>query len=185
MDKNIKILIVDDEPDIRDFLGYNLRKEGYQTFEAGDGEESLEIALREIPNLIILDIMMPGMDGIEACRRIRQESTLDQCMVLFLTARDEDFTQIAGFDVGADDYINKPIKPRVFVSRVKALLRRLNTSKDTGKRVIGDLEIDKETFELKVLGEAVRLPKKEFELLYLLSSKPGKVFHYGEVCPWL
>ena len=178
-----KILIVDDEPDILDFLGYNLRKEGYETFSATNGKEAIDLARKEKPDLIILDIMMPEMDGMETCRQLRQMPDFQNTIIVFLTARDEDYSQIAGFESGADDYITKPIKPKVFVSRVKGLLRRAlsDSPKPTEKRIIGQLEIDRETYSAKMGGKEITLPRKEFELLYFLTSKPGKVFTRPEI----
>ena len=174
-----KILLVDDEPDILEFLSYNLKKEGYNVFTAGNGKEAISIAKKENPHLIILDVMMPDMDGIETCREIREIPGLKDVMIAFLTARNEDYSQIAGFDVGADDYINKPIKPRVLISRIKALLRRgsnSDTNKSTNKVDMGGIIIDRERYVIVQDGKEISLPKKEFELLALLASKPGKVF---------
>jgi two-component system, OmpR family, alkaline phosphatase synthesis response regulator PhoP len=174
---NLKILLVDDEADILEFLGYNLKKEGYTVFTASNGRDAVEIARKEQPNLIILDVMMPDMDGIETCREIRELPGLQDTLVAFLSARSEDYTQIAGFEVGADDYITKPIKPRVFISRVKALLRRLHSSADPSLNMeFGDVRIDKEKHAVFKGDVEIALPKKEFRLLSLLSSKPGKVF---------
>jgi two-component system alkaline phosphatase synthesis response regulator PhoP len=173
----IKILLVDDEPDIVEFLGYNLKKEGYSILTANNGKDAIEIAKRELPQLIVLDVMMPDMDGIETCREIREQKNLQDVLIAFLTARSEDYTQIAGFEVGADDYITKPIKPRVFISRIKALLRRLNTaSGNESKFEFGDVRIDKEKHAVFKGEVEIALPKKEFRLFALLSSKPGKVF---------
>lgn len=173
-----KILLVDDEPDILDFLSYNLKKEGYTVFTANNGVEAIEKAKKELPHLIVLDIMMPEMDGIETCRQIREISALDNSVITFLTARNEEYTQISGFDVGADDFITKPIKPRVFLSRVKALLRRYKSDKPVASVIVdlGDIKIDNEKHMVYKNGVAIELPKKEFNLLSLLSSKPGKVF---------
>lgn len=174
-----KILLVDDEPDILEFLSYNLKKEGYNVFTANNGKEAVTVAKKESPHLIILDVMMPDMDGIETCREIRDLSGLKDVMIAFLTARSEDYSQIAGFDVGADDYINKPIKPRVLISRIKALLRRgsnSDSSKSTDKVDMGGIKIDRERYLIIQDGKEINLPKKEFELLALLASKPGKVF---------
>ena len=176
-----KILLVDDEPDILEFMVYNLKREGYQTFTAKNGQEAVDIAKAEHPNLIILDIMMPVMDGIEACRIIRSEPELNHTLIAFLTARNEDYSQIAGFDVGADDYINKPIKPRVLISRIKALLRRVNGSSQDDTVKIGTLEIDREKYRVSSMGQELTFPRKEFELLSLLISKPGKVFTREEI----
>ncbi|MBN8701777.1 MAG: response regulator transcription factor [Bacteroidetes bacterium] len=175
-----KILLVDDEPDILEFLTYNLKKEGYEVFSAGNGREAVSIAKKTNPHLIILDVMMPDMDGMETCRELRQIDSLKNTLIAFLTARSEDYSQIAGFEVGADDYINKPIKPRVLVSRIKALLRRYSTSEkqiDEIKNVdLDGLVIDRERYVIIKDGVEITLPKKEFELLALLTSKPGKVF---------
>jgi two-component system alkaline phosphatase synthesis response regulator PhoP len=174
-----KILLVDDEPDILEFLSYNLKKEGYNVFTACNGKEAVTVAKKENPQLIILDVMMPDMDGIETCREIREIPGLKDVMIAFLTARSEDYSQIAGFDVGADDYINKPIKPRVLISRIKALLRRganSDSNKSTDKVDMGGIKIDRERYVVVQDGKEINLPKKEFELLALLASKPGKVF---------
>ncbi|MBK9285250.1 MAG: response regulator transcription factor [Sphingobacteriaceae bacterium] len=172
-----KILLVDDEQDIIEFLSYNLKKEGYQILTAGNGKDAIKIAASEIPHLIILDVMMPDLDGIETCREIREQKGLKDVLIAFLTARSEDYTQIAGFEVGADDYITKPIKPRVFISRVKALLRRLQSSEPKeAKLEFGEIRIDKEKHLVYKGKEEINLPKKEFRLFELLSSKPGKVF---------
>lgn len=181
-----KILLVDDEPDILEFMEYNLRKEDFTVFKANNGKEALEMAQRELPDLIILDIMMPEMDGIEACRHIREHPSLKNVMIAFLTARNEDYSQIAGFDVGADDYITKPIKPRVLISRINALLRRANktveeTSSESSVIKVADIRIDRERYLVEKAGVVIELPRKEFELLYLLASKPGKVFTRDEI----
>ncbi len=174
---NYKILLVDDEQDILDFVSYNLKKEGFQVFSALNGKDAINIARKETPQLIILDVMMPEMDGIETCREIRDIPNLKDVMVAFLTARNEDYSQIAGFEVGADDYITKPIKPRVLSSRIKALLRRYNTDSSTGSHVdLGGIKIDREKYLVYKEGSEISLPKKEFKLLSLLASKPGKVF---------
>ncbi|MFL5765823.1 MAG: response regulator transcription factor [Bacteroidia bacterium] len=173
-----KILLVDDEPDILEFLSYNLKKEGYNVFTANNGKEAITVAKKENPQLIMLDVMMPDMDGIETCREIREIPGLKDVMIAFLTARSEDYSQIAGFDVGADDYINKPIKPRVLISRIKALLRRGSSSDSskTDKVDMGGIRIDRERYLIVKDDTEINLPKKEFELLALLASKPGKVF---------
>ena len=179
MENEAKILLVDDEPDILEFMEYNLRKEGYRVFTGKNGKEAIETARKEKPNLIILDIMMPVMDGIEACRHLREIPDLKDTIITFLTARNEEYSQIAGFDVGADDYITKPIKPRILISRVKALLRRTNgatESNGTPVLVIGELKIDRERYLVYKGDVSITLPRKEFELLSLLTSKPGKVF---------
>ncbi len=173
-----KILIVDDEPDIRELIEYNLKKEGYQVFTASNGQEAVTEAKRVFPDLIILDIMMPKMDGIEACRILRTMNEFKNTFMVFLTARSEEYSEIAGFNVGADDYIAKPIKARALISRINAILRR-NTHAETeldNKLEIGDLVIDREAFLVFRKGEKIVLAKKEFELLYLLASRPGKVY---------
>ena len=172
-----KILLVDDEPDILEFLAYNLNKEGFRVLQAENGKDAIALAKKEVPHLIVLDVMMPDMDGIETCRELREQAVLKDVLIAFLTARGEDYTQIAGFEVGADDYITKPIKPRVFVSRIKALLRRLNTQIPEELNLqFGDIRIDKEKHLVYKNSEEIVLPKKEFNLFVLLSSKPGKVF---------
>lgn len=180
---NYKILLVDDEPDILEFLSYNLKKEGYSTFTAGTGRQALEVARKNFPHLIILDVMMPDLDGIETCRELRAIDGLKDVLIAFLTARGEDYSQIAGFDAGADDYITKPIKPRVFVSRIKALLRRISEASEekTGFMELGDLKIDRERYLVHYKNLELQVPKKEFELLSLLASKPGKVFTRDEI----
>ena len=173
-----KILIVDDEPDILELIEYNLKKEGYQVFTATNGQEAVNEAKKALPDLIILDIMMPKMDGIEACRIMRTLPEFKNTFMVFLTARSEEYSEIAGFNVGADDYIAKPIKPRALVSRINAILRRNSASEEVmeNKLSIGDLVIDREAYLVFQGGEKVVLAKKEFELLYLLASKPGKVY---------
>jgi two-component system alkaline phosphatase synthesis response regulator PhoP len=173
-----KILIVDDEPDILELVEYNLKKEGYQVYTASNGQDGITVARKVNPDLIILDIMMPKMDGIEACRLMRAIPEFKNTFMVFLTARSEEYSEIAGFNVGADDYIAKPIKPRALVSRINAILRR-NVSSDEvseNKVEIGDLVIDREAYLVFQSGNKVVLAKKEFELLYLLASKPGKVY---------
>ena len=171
-----KILIVDDEQDIVELLKYNLEKEGYKCYTASNGEEGVAKAKDKKPDLILLDIMMPKVDGIEACRQIRADDDLSEVFIAFLTARGEEYSEIAGFDVGADDYITKPIKPRVLISRIKALLSRNKEDINKESIEIGDLLIDRNTFDVTLRGVRMTLPKKEFELLYLLASKPDKVF---------
>ncbi|OFY93655.1 MAG: DNA-binding response regulator [Bacteroidetes bacterium RIFCSPLOWO2_12_FULL_31_6] len=174
---NEKILLVDDEQDIIEFLGYNLTKEGYDVATTTNGKEAIEIAKKIKPDLIILDVMMPEIDGIETCQEIRQIEELKKTLIIFLSARGEDYSQVAGFDAGADDYITKPIKPRLLVSRVKAILRRKH---GLGEVIVnnqqGDIKIDREKYLVYKEGHEYSLPKKEFELLALLISKPGKVF---------
>ena len=180
--KDIKILLVDDEPDILEIVGYNLSAEGYQVITADNGVKGVEKAKKHNPHLIILDVMMPEMDGIEACERIRQDASLNNTIITFLTARGEDYSQVAGFDAGADDYITKPIKPKVLVSKVKALLRRLKDAEATTDNIkIGDLVINREEYKIIKKGKEIILPRKEFELLSLLATKPGKVFKREEI----
>jgi len=178
--KDIKILLVDDEPDILEIVSYNLSAEGYQVYTASNGVERVAKAKKKQPHLIILDVMMPEMDGIEACEKIRATSGLENTIVAFLTARGEDYSQVAGFDAGADDYITKPIKPKVLVSKVKALLRRFNEGAVTAEAEditsVGDLIINREEYKIVHKGIEMVLPRKEFELLALLASKPNKVF---------
>jgi len=176
--KDIKILMVDDEPDILEIIGYNLSAEGYEVFTAKNGVEGVAKAKKKNPHLIIMDVMMPEMDGIEACEVIRSTPGLDNTIITFLTARGEDYSQMAGFDAGADDYITKPIKPKVLVSKVKALLRRLKDEKKEVEDIVkvGDIVINREEYKIVNAGEEMVLPRKEFELLSLLTSKPNKVF---------
>jgi two-component system alkaline phosphatase synthesis response regulator PhoP len=181
---NIKILLVDDEPDILEIVGYNLSTEGYQVITANNGLEGVRKAEKERPQLIILDVMMPEMDGIEACEKIRQLPELKDVVITFLTARGEDYSQVAGFDAGADDYITKPIKPKVLMSRVKALLRRYKESHDSVFEdvvKIGNLTIDRDAYKIMLKDQEISLPRKEFELLSLLASKPGKVFKRDDI----
>jgi two-component system alkaline phosphatase synthesis response regulator PhoP len=181
--KDIKILLVDDEPDILEIVGYNLTAEGYQVSTARNGAEGVEKAKKEKPHLIILDVMMPQMDGIEACEQIRKVPELENTIITFLTARGEDYSQVAGFDAGADDYITKPIKPKVLVSKVKALLRRVKEGKDyqTNINNVGDIVINRDEYKIVQRGKEIILPRKEFELLSLLASRPGKVFKREEI----
>lgn len=172
---DVKILLVDDEPDILEIVGYNLRNEGYQVFTATNGIEAVKSAKKNIPQLILLDIMMPEMDGIEACEKIRKIKSLDNVIISFLTARGEDYSQVAGFEAGADDYITKPIKPKVLVSKIKSLLRRLKAETETSFK-IGDIVIDREEYVVYKAGKRINLPRKEFELFSLLTSRSGKVF---------
>ena len=185
MIKDIKILIVDDEEDILEFLEYNLDKAGYTVFKASDGLQAIEMAKKVIPHLIVMDIMMPNMDGIEACEQIRKVPGLAHTLICFLTARNESFTQISALDGGGDDFITKPIKPNVFISRIKAILRRhkdLISSDDSQLlQSFGKLNINHETFSVSLEGREIPLAKKEFELLALLATKPGKVFKRDEI----
>lgn len=176
--KDIRILLVDDEPDILEILSYNLSSEGYEVFTAKNGVEGVAKAKKKQPHLIILDVMMPEMDGIEACEIIRNTAGLEDTIITFLTARSEDYSQVAGFDAGADDYITKPIKPKVLVSKVKALLRRLKEDTAEAEDIVkvGNIIINREEYKIINNGEELTLPRKEFELLALLTSKPNKVF---------
>jgi len=180
--EDIKILLVDDEPDILEIVGYNLKNEGYKIYTAKNGAEAVEVSKKVIPHLIILDIMMPIMDGIEACEKIRKTKGLEQVLVTFFTARGEDYSQVAGFNVGADDYITKPIKPKVLVSKIKGLLRRVNKGPVQSESVtVGDIIIDRDAYLVIKNGEKLTLPRKEFELFSLLASKPGKVFKRDDI----
>ena len=175
--KDIKILLVDDEPDILEIVGYNLSSEGYQVITAENGLIGVEKAIKHKPQLIILDVMMPEMDGIEACEKLRAIPELSETVITFLTARGEDYSQVAGFDAGADDYITKPIKPKLLLSKVKALLRRFKTPEPIEQILkLGNVIINREEYKVIVGKEEMVLPRKEFELLSLLASKPGKVF---------
>ena len=186
-ENNFKILLVDDEIDILEFISYNLEKEGYKVFTAQNGADAIELAEKKQPHLIILDVMMPEMDGIAACEEIRKIPSLNNTIIAFLTARGEDYSQIAGFEAGADDYITKPVRPKVLISRVKALLKRTGESgpvlqaKDSNTMTIGNLLIDKERYLIRIGDDEMILPRKEFELLSLLVSKPGKVFTREEI----
>ncbi len=180
-----KILIVDDEPDILEFINYNLKREGFNVYQASNGREAIETAKQESPDLILLDIMLPEMDGIETCEEIRKIPSLYHTTIAFLTARGEDYSQIAGFEAGGDDYITKPIKPKVLISRIKALLKRRHAPapdhKEKKGNISGDIYMDRERFIVVKKGKELDLPKKEFELLNLLISKPGKVFTREEI----
>lgn len=176
--KEIKILLVDDEPDILEIVSYNLSAEGYDVYTAKNGADGVAKAKKKQPHLVILDVMMPEMDGIEACELMRKAPGLEDTIITFLTARGEDYSQVAGFDAGADDYITKPIKPKVLVSKVNALLRRIKND-DKGQEDItkvGDIVINREEYKIVQRGKEIILPRKEFELLALLTSKPSKVF---------
>jgi two-component system alkaline phosphatase synthesis response regulator PhoP len=181
--EEIRILLVDDEDDVLEFLSYNIRKEGYQVHTANNGIKGLQKAIEIIPHLIILDVMMPEMDGIETCREIKQIPQLENTIIVFLTARGEDYSQIAGFDAGADDYVTKPVKPRLLVSRIKALLRRHRSETEQPESPVdlGGIVIDRERYVVIIEGKEISLPKKEFELLQLLASKPNKVFTRDEI----
>ena len=175
--EEIKILLVDDEPDILEIISFNLEKLGYQVTTASNGLEALKQAKKTLPHLIILDVMMPELDGIETCERLRQDEQFQETIIMFLTARGEDYSYVAAFDAGADDYVTKPIKPKVLLSKVKGLLRRLK-KKETVKELLkfDNLLIDQEEYKVTLNERELSMPRKEFELLYLLASKPGKVF---------
>ena len=180
--KGHTILLVDDETDILDFLSYNIRKEGYKVFTATNGEDGVKLAQQLSPSLIILDVMMPKMDGIEACQIIRKDLNISQPIIAFLTSRAEDYAQIAGFEAGADDYISKPVRPRLLMAKIESLLKRLNNKgTDTEKLVQPSLLIDREKFMVVCDGKSLILPKKEFELLELLASRPGKVYNREQI----
>jgi len=185
MNNGQKILLVDDEEDILEFISYNLKKEGYVVCTANNGKDAIKMAKVELPDLVVLDVMMPEMDGMETCRQMRNIPEIKNVLIAFLTARGEDFSQIAGFESGADDYINKPVKPRVLISRIKALLRRGNIGKATDNSIgiseAGGIRIDRERFLIIQNEKEFFLPKKEFELLELLTTKPGKVFTREEI----
>lgn len=184
MEQRIKILLVDDEKDIVEFLAYNLSKENYDVFKAYDGQQALTLAQQHKPHLIILDIMMPGMDGIEVCAELRKIPEVKEAIIVFLTARNEDYTQVAALETGADDFIAKPIKPRVFITKIKSLLRRLKPdTSDEGNQMIevANLKIDPVAYVVYKEDEKLVLPRKEFELLRLLASQPNKVFTREEI----
>ena len=184
MKTNNRILLVDDEKDILEFLSYNLVKEGFEVSTCQDGQAALNLLDTFKPNLIVLDVMMPGMDGIETCETIRSNKEYDNILITFLTARSEDYSQVAGLEAGADGYIHKPIKPKVLVSRVKSLLRRKGAVIETSPLdviEIVDLKIDRERYQVTLDDEPLSLPRKEFEILYLLASKPGKVFNREQI----
>ena len=177
-----KILIVDDDPDIIEILTYNLSNEGYNVKSAVNGVEALKKAKKFIPDIILLDVMMPEMDGIEACANLREIESLSKSMIIFLSARGEDFTQIAAFDAGADDYINKPVKPKILLKKISSISRRIfSETNNTSKIIVGSLIIDRESYSVTLEKDEIALPRKEFELLYLLASKPGKVLTRDEI----
>jgi two-component system alkaline phosphatase synthesis response regulator PhoP len=182
-----RILVVDDEDDILEFVGYNLKKEGYKVFTAANGKSAISIAKEVLPHLILLDVMMPQMDGIETCEQIRNLPGTQNTIIAFLTARSEDYSQVAGFEAGGDDYITKPVRPKVLLSRIKALLKRygsysdLDSIPDDSVLKFGDLQIDKERHQVIFKGSEIDLPKKEFKLLLLLTSRPSRVFTRDEI----
>jgi two-component system alkaline phosphatase synthesis response regulator PhoP len=172
-----KVLVVDDEEPILELLKYNLEKNGYEVKTAQDGAKAVDIAKKFIPDLVLLDIMMPKMDGVETCRQLRDLPELQKMFVVFLTARSEEYSEVAAFDIGADDYITKPIKPRALMSRISALFRRDSKKSSPSNTItIGDLTIDRTSYTISVKGKEINLPKKEFELLYFLAQNPNKVF---------
>ncbi|MBD3636115.1 MAG: response regulator transcription factor [Crocinitomicaceae bacterium] len=184
-----KILIIDDEVDIRVLLRYNLEKEGYQVIEAEDGKSGIEVAIKEHPDLILLDVMMPGMDGVETCEKLREKRVLEDSIVCMLTARGEDYSQLAGFNAGADDYITKPVKPKILLSKIAAMLRRHGKLKNHDKQAVGNeespstsnIEINLDSYTVFKNGEELSLPRKEFELLALLMENAGKVCKRDEI----
>ena len=180
--KGHTLLLIDDEPDIIDFLTYNLKKEGYKVFSASNGEEGVKMVQQIHPSLILLDVMMPKMDGIETCQIIRKDLNITQPIIAFLTSRAEDYSQIAGFEAGADDYISKRVRPRLLISKVESLLRRLDRPvNDSNDQIESKLKIDREKFKVEMNGISLLLPKKEFELLELLASRPGKVYTRDQI----
>jgi two-component system alkaline phosphatase synthesis response regulator PhoP len=180
--KGHTLLLIDDEPDIIEFLTYNLKKEGYKVFSASNGEEGVKMVQQIHPSLILLDVMMPKMDGIETCQIIRKDLNITQPIIAFLTSRAEDYSQIAGFEAGADDYISKPVRPRLLISKVESLLRRLDRPvNDLSAHTESKLKIDREKFKVEMNGLTLLLPKKEFELLELLASRPGKVYTRDQI----
>lgn len=178
---DFKILLVDDEQDVLEFMKYNLEKEGFWVYTATNGSDGIQLAKKIKPDLIVLDLMMPVKDGITTCKELRSMEEFKHTLITFLTARDEDYSQIAGFESGADDYITKPIKPKVFISRINALFRRLEEKAAPKNIKIGNIEIDKEKYIVIKNGKEINLPRKEFELLGLLVSKPGRVFKREEI----
>jgi two-component system, OmpR family, alkaline phosphatase synthesis response regulator PhoP len=181
-EKTFRVLVADDEPDILEFLSYNLEREGFLVTTAENGREAIDKAKKENPDIILLDVMMPEVDGMEACRTLRELPQFEHTIIAFLTARTEDYSQIAGFETGADDYISKPIKPRVLASRLKALLRRYESKEAKPTNIkVGEIEIDRERYIIIQSGREMAVPRKEFELLFLLASKPGKVFKREEI----
>jgi len=181
MNTQTKILVVDDDPDILEFLSYNLKKEGYDVAEALNGKIALQVAEKFKPELILLDVMMPEMDGIQTCQELRKNNMFKDVFIVFLTARIEEYSEIAGFTAGADDYITKPIKPGSLLSRIKAILKRKHTPAGQDTITLGDLLIDKTSYEVTYKGQKIHFARKEFELLYMLASSPGKVFSRDKI----
>ncbi len=180
--EDIKILLVDDEPDIIEIIRFNLSQEGYQILSASDGFEALKVAEKHLPHLIIMDVMMPNMDGIEACEQLRKDPRFVETIIMFLTARGEEYSYVAAFEAGADDYVTKPIKPKVLTSKVKGLLRRFKKNQKSENRLLFDgLVVDREAYKVILNDQEMSLPRKEFELFYLLASKPDKVFGRDEI----
>ena len=180
--KRRSVLIVDDEKDIVDFLKYNIEKEDYRVYTAENGEKAVEMNRKVMPSMILMEVMMPQMDGIEACRVIRNDPLIHQPIIVFLTSRSEDYSQIAAFDAGGDDYISKPIRPRLLIKRIEAIFRRVNKTEEPNRKSLnGDLSIDRDKFIVSIKGDEMYIPKKEFELLELLMSKPGKVFKRDQI----
>ncbi len=179
---NTKILIVDDEKDIIEFLKYNFEKEGFKVYTARNGKDGKELAIKSNPDLIILDVMMPGIDGVELCKELREMPQFEDTLIIFLTARGEDYSQIAGFDVGADDYITKPVSPRVLLARVNALLKRKAKTR-TNENIIdlNDIQINQDKRDVILEGKSIHIPKIEFDLLVLLATSPGKIFSREEI----
>ena len=176
-----KVLVVDDDEDILELLEYNLEKENYQVVKARNGKEAVEVAVKEVPDIVLLDIMMPVMDGIQACQLMRKEPNLDEAYIIFLTARIEEYSEIAGFSAGADDYLNKPIKPGALISRLKSVLKRREKENEHEELAFNNLVIDRKSFEVTYDGNKIHFARKEFELLYLLASNPGKVFSRNDI----
>ena len=180
--KRRSVLIVDDEKDIVDFLKYNIEKEDYRVYTAENGEKAVEMNRKLMPSMILMDVMMPQMDGIEACRVIRNDPLIHQPIIVFLTSRSEDYSQSAAFNAGGDDYISKPIRPRLLIKRIEAIFRRVNKTEEPNRKSLnGDLSIDRDKFIVSIKGDEMYIPKKEFELLELLMSKPGKVFKRDQI----
>ncbi len=181
MEAPLRILLVDDEPDILELVGYNLRQEGYAVYKAANGNEAISLAQKYHPHLILLDVMMPELNGIEACKLLRSLPGLEQVLIVFFTARNEEYSQLSGFEAGADDYITKPIKPKMLLSKVKALLRRATTAATKNVLSFGTIQINTDNYQVHINGTTLDFPKKEFELLALLASDPDRIFHRNEI----